>query len=190
MKSTLGKLSFLLPLVIFGCTTETVVQSKENSTIDQHQFDQINPMVKEDIVYKSQDLTVNGRATSKNDISTNSSKTQTVSPFFAYDSSVNSGQPNIQPGTGGKLVLKNGCLLLQQGDVFKIPVFPSEESKWDDSKKQMVIKGVVLPLEKSFHTTGREFIKYDLSNFKTIGNPACIGNKRLESIGSDIKFGN
>jgi hypothetical protein len=155
-------------LILVGCTTkplsngESYLKTSSSSVVSKNNFQ----------------------------ISTSIADSKKYAPFFAYDSSVNSGQPNIQPGTGGKLVLKNGCLLLQQGDVFKIPVFPSEESKWDDSKKQMVIKGVVLPLEKSFHTTGREFIKYDLSNFKTIGNPACIGNKRLESIGSDIKFGN
>ena len=186
MKSTLGKLSFLLPLVIFGCTTETVVQSKENSTIDQHQFDQINHMVKEDIVYKSQDLTVNGRATSKTDISTNSSKTQTVSPFFAYDSSIIDSNSEIEPATGGVLFMERDCLLLRQGNIIKVPVFPSETSEWNSNNSQMIINGFVLPLGREFTATGGEYKFYDISQFKEVGNLDCIGSKPLEHISGSI----
>lgn len=109
-------------------------------------------------------------------------------PFFSYNSLGRAGTQDTEPATGGKLVLSNdGCLLLQQLDTVKIPVFPSKESRWDERKKQMIINGVVLPLGKSFTTSGRQFVKYDLSKFESIANPSCIGDKKLERIGINIR---
>ena len=182
----LKKLLVLLPLVMYGCTTETITQPKESSAISKHKLNQSNSIAKEASTYKLQEENIEKRKNSKSQVVEAPMKVQATNHFFAYDSSIRDSNSEIEPATGGVLFMENNCILLRQGSTIKVPVFPSENSEWNASKNQMTINGFILPLGTEFTATGGQYESYDISKFKKVGNLSCIGNKPLEHISGSI----
>ena len=98
--------------------------------------------------------------------------------------------PEIEPGTGGTLVMKDGCLLILSGDRFDVPVFPHGITTWNENTQILTANGIDIPLNTEFFTNGPlEGGKYDPSydyNFEQQANPKCLENRYIVFLGSQF----
>ncbi len=160
----------LLPFVlIVGCTVDNAVSSKANNDMSE-----VEPVL---ITDESKDLSL---STTKEDYSISNSE-HSYSPFFAYDSS---GMDDVTTETGisGKLVMIGDCLLFEQIEGLSTPIFPSEESQWDEVNQRMIVNGVAIPLGKNFSVTGGIVEDRNLISFKKLGDPKCSESGSFASI--------
>ena len=118
-------------------------------------------------------------------------KPQTYAPFFTYPY-VNGME--IQPATGGTLVMQDGCLLLQSGNTLEVPVFPHGITTWNANTNTLTANGVAIPLNSELFTNGplgRE--KYDPNNdynFAQQANPDCLKGRYIQFLGSQFMDAN
>lgn len=175
-------LCLLLPLILIGCTSDLKMTTEHEVVINNEDSKLGSNEIKSNPVLASSPIAPKERG----EISKYNDKK--YDDFFAYDSSNIGNEPNTEPGTGGKLILRDDCLLLQQNGELKVPVFPSEESRWDNVNKIMVVNGIFLPLGKVFSVTGSEYQNPDFSKFKKVGNPLCVEGRKFESIWTNISF--
>lgn len=76
---------------------------------------------------------------------------QAYAPFFTYPYA---NGMEIQPATGGILVMKDGCLLIQNDDRLNVPVFPHGITTWNEETQTLTANGVDIPLNTELFTNG------------------------------------
>ena len=104
----------------------------------------------------------------------------------------------IQPAMGGTLVIKDNCLLIQNGDRFSIPVFPHGITTWNKSTQVLTANGIDIPLNTDLFTNGPlNGGEYDPNydyNFVQQADPKCLEGRYIEFLGSQFmdvkKFSN
>ncbi len=112
---------------------------------------------------------------------------EVYAPFFTY--SYSPGM-EIQPATGGTLVMQNGCLLLQNGEELSVPVFPHSVTSWDEKKQILNANGVEIALNTRLFTNGPlGTYQYDDDfNFEFVqeADRACLQDKTVLILGSQF----
>lgn len=112
---------------------------------------------------------------------------QAYAPFFTYPYA---NGMEIQPATGGILVMKDGCLLIQNDNRLSVPVFPHGITTWNDETQTLTANGVDIPLNTELFTNGPlSGGKYDPSydyNFEQQANPKCLENRYIVFLGSQF----
>ncbi len=112
---------------------------------------------------------------------------QAYAPFFTYPYA---NGMEIQPATGGILVMKDGCLLIQNDDRLNVPVFPHGITTWNEETQTLTANGVDIPLNTELFTNGPlSGGKYDPSydyNFEQQANPKCLENRYIVFLGSQF----
>ncbi len=115
--------------------------------------------------------------------------------FFTYP--YKSGM-EIQPATGGILVMKDGCLLLQSGDKLDVPIFPHGITTWNEEAQVLTANGIEIPINTKLFTNGPlNAGNYDPTydyGFKQQADPKCLEGRYIQFLGSQFmdaeKFSN
>ena len=72
------------------------------------------------------------------DVSINDSENKSYAKFFTYPYEHGA---EIEPAMGGTLVMKDGCLLIQNGDRLNVPVFPHSITTWNEETQTLTANG-------------------------------------------------
>ena len=96
----------------------------------------------------------------------------------------------IQPGMGGTLVMREGCLLLQSDGRLNVPVFPHGITTWNEDTQVLSANGVNIPLNSELFTNGPlDGGAYDPSydyGFEQQADPKCLENRNIQFLGSQF----
>ena len=155
----------VLPLMLAGCTTSDTQDTTQVTTPDN---------------------TVSLPEPSS-PITDNETEPHTYAPFFTYPYEAG---PEIQPAMGGTLVMQDGCLLLQSGERFTVPIFPHGITTWNEKTQTLTANGVAIALNTELFTNGPlGGGKYDPErdyDFEQQGNPNCLKDRYIEFLGSQF----
>lgn len=92
-------------------------------------------------------------------------------------------KPQIDMAISGKLLVKNNCLFLMDGNGEMVtPVFPSGVSQWDEPQGIVHIYGKQFPIGSTIRTNGGYFDyspKAQFDPFESKADPSCLKDKRL-----------
>ena len=121
------------------------------------------------------------------DSSINDFKNKPYAQFFTYPYKHGA---EIEPAMGGILVMKDGCLLIQNDDRLNVPVFPHGITTWNEETQTLIANGVDIPLNTELFTNGPlNGGKYDPNydyNFEQQANPKCLENRYIVFLGSQF----
>ncbi|WP_352336448.1 hypothetical protein [Psychrobacter sp. 16-MNA-CIBAN-0192] len=96
----------------------------------------------------------------------------------------------IEPAMGGILVIKDECMLIQNGDRFNVPVFPHGITTWNESTQILTANGVDIPLNTELFTNGPlDGGKYDPEydyDFEQQADPKCLEDRYIQFLGSQF----
>ena len=96
----------------------------------------------------------------------------------------------IQPATGGTLVMKDGCLLLQRGDTLDVPIFPHGITTWNEEAQVLIANGIEIPINTKLFTNGPlNAGNYDPSydyGFEQQADPKCLEGRYIQFLGSQF----
>lgn len=112
---------------------------------------------------------------------------KSYSPFFTYPYQHGA---EIQPATGGTLVIKEGCLLLQSGDKLDVPIFPHGITVWNEETQILTANGVDIPINTDLFTNGpigggQYNPNYDYG-FEQQGDLKCLKDRYIQFLGSQF----
>ena len=121
------------------------------------------------------------------DVSINASENKLYAKFFTYPYEHGA---EIEPAMGGTLVMKDGCLLIQNGDRLNVPVFPHGITTWNEETQTLTANGVDIPLNTELFTNGTlDGGKYDPNydyDFEQQADPKCLENRYIQFLGSQF----
>ena len=121
------------------------------------------------------------------DVSINASENKPYAKFFTYPYEHSA---EIEPAMGGTLVMKDGCLLIHNGDRLNVPVFPHGITTWNEETQTLTANGVDIPLNTELFTNGSlDGGKYDPNydyDFEQQADPKCLENRYIQFLGSQF----